>query len=75
MKASLVFNLPEEQEEFNDAINGTKYKVQIEDIWNEVFRPFYKHGYRDEKLNELLSNEAGSYIMEALVQLYKKVGE
>ena len=44
-KASLSFSLPEEQESFDAALNGWKYKAAVEDIWQNVFRPRYKHGY------------------------------
>ena len=29
MKAILEFNLPEDQEEFQDAINGTKFRIML----------------------------------------------
>ena len=45
MRATLSFNLPEEQEEFNTAVNAGKYKVALWDIGQEVFRPARKHGY------------------------------
>jgi len=34
MKATLEFNLPEETEEFNDAVNGWKWKVAISTLDN-----------------------------------------
>lgn len=54
MKATLEFNLPEEQEEFRDAVNGTKNQIILDEIWIEVFRPFYKHGYNDPKIQKLI---------------------
>lgn len=34
MKAKLIFQLPEEQDEYNDAINGTKYRVILDELRN-----------------------------------------
>ena len=36
MKATLTFNLPEEREEFNTAINGVNYMIALEDIRNKI---------------------------------------
>ena len=65
MKATLSFNLPEEREEHEDAINGGKYKYQLEDVGNTVFRPARKHGYSDQRIQKL---------MEALDTLSEKYG-
>lgn len=54
MKATLEFNLPEEQEEYE--INKQAYKMHAA-LWNvgtEVFRPARKHGYSDQLLNDLI---------------------
>ncbi len=65
MKASLTFNLPEESEEHQDAINGSKYKYQLDEVGNHVFRPARKHGYPDTRIQKL---------MEALDTLADKHG-
>jgi len=44
MKAILEFNLPEEKEDHLDALNGSRYKCQIDTLYNEVFRPHIKYG-------------------------------
>ena len=75
MKATLTFNLPEENEEFQDAQNGTKYRQQLDNVWMYVFRPYHKHGYVDQKLNELLDTEQGKYIFEALESLFQEAKE
>jgi len=75
MKAYLVFNLPEERPEYDDAINGTKNAIIIEDIWNNVFRPYYKYGYKDEELNKLLATPEGAVIIEKLAKLYQQTKE
>jgi hypothetical protein len=73
-RATLEFDLPEAQEEFETAVNAWKYKVRIEDIWDQVFRPFYKHGYRDKELNDLLDKlgDDGSKIIDKLADLYRE---
>jgi hypothetical protein len=43
MKAILEFNLPEEQEEFKDAVNGTKYALALHNIKADV-RSIWKYG-------------------------------
>ena len=73
MKATLKFSLPEEQQEFLDAQNGSRYKGQIDQIWMEVFRPRRKHGYKDEEINALLEKlgDDGDKLMEKLEDLYR----
>ncbi len=53
MKAVLEFNLPEEQEEYSEAINGSKYKSALQNIFNIVR---YKLKYED------MSEEEGQII-------------
>lgn len=71
-KAKLEFKLPEEQEGFNDALNGSDYKVQLEDVWNNVFRPHYKHGYPDQELQQLIDDnyEVADKIIEKLSEIF-----
>ena len=57
MKAKLVFSLPEETTEFNNAVNGGRYADMLEDMWNLLWRPRHKHGYQDAIINELLGAE------------------
>ena len=54
MKGKLVFNLPEEQEEFEAATKGMHYKGQLDEIWHIFFRPRHKHGFQDAGINKLL---------------------
>jgi hypothetical protein len=44
MKSTIEFNLPEEREELNDALNGSRYKSRINTLYDEVFRPHLKYG-------------------------------
>lgn len=43
MKAILEFNLPEEKEAHQDALNGSKYKDRIDSLYDRVFRPIIKY--------------------------------
>ena len=54
MKATLTFNLPEEQEEFDTAIKAADYKIALWDIAQEIFRPARKHGYPNEAVQKVL---------------------
>lgn len=72
-KAVLEFNLPEEREELEHAQNGVKYSITLEEVWNNVFRPYHKHGYADQKLNKLLESKDGQYIIEKLIEIYQEV--
>lgn len=73
MKAKLEFDLPEEREEHEDALNGSKYKYQLDDIWNKMFRPRHKHGYMDEKINEIVRSPEGEKLMDYLEEIYKEI--
>ena len=53
-KISIEFNLPEDREEFNNAINGSNAVAAIFEIRNEIFRPIRKHGYSDSAISEVL---------------------
>lgn len=54
MKATLSFNLPEEQEEFQAAVDAGKYRAALWEISQRVFRPARKHGYPVGPIQELL---------------------
>ena len=51
MKAKLTFNLPEEQEEFNDAINGNAFKAVIWEL-DQWMRSQIKHGDLADDVHE-----------------------
>jgi hypothetical protein len=73
MIGKLTFKLPEEQEEFQTAIDGWKYKNAMEEVWQRVFRPFFKHGYSNAEIQSLSETEAGSRLIEALAEIYQDV--
>ena len=41
-KATLTFDLPEEESDFHQAVNGGKYLIAIQELYNE-FRSKSKH--------------------------------
>jgi hypothetical protein len=55
-KAKLTFTLPEEQEEFETAANGWKYKILVGEIKEKIRRKIKDEEYSEEVfvvLNEL----------------------
>ena len=74
MKATLTFNLPEEREEFIDALNGAAYKVALDDIHTQLFRPLHKHGYKSDKLRKLTETHQGAVeAIEILAEMYNTI--
>ena len=55
MKATIEFNLPEEQEEWEISKQAFKMHAAFWDIGNDVFRPARKHGYQDQRLHLLIA--------------------
>lgn len=66
-KAQLVFDLdvPEDKEEFRHAQRGSTYKWIIDDIWEQVFRPYVKHGIPEDMDKEQL--------LETLAEKYRDI--
>jgi hypothetical protein len=62
MKAILEFNLLEEKQDHLDAINGSRYKCQIDTLYNEVFRKHIKYNEsileHDEPISQIRIIEA-----------------
>ena len=54
MKVVLIYDLPEEEEEFREAVNSRKAHLALWKIVNEVMRPIWKHGDLNEKEQELI---------------------
>lgn len=54
MKAILEFTLPEEQEQFEAAVEGEKAKRLIGELYDSVFRKYikYEHKILDTELSE-----------------------
>jgi len=53
----LSFDRYEEREELDAAINGWKYRCAIEELYQELFRPRHKHGYKSKIIEDLLATE------------------
>jgi hypothetical protein len=70
MKSTLTFNLPEEKEELNDALNGGKYKAALDTLYDDVFRPHLKYG--NPIIGDAVLTDEQYAIIEAL---WKKVAE
>jgi molecular chaperone GrpE (heat shock protein) len=51
MKAKLTFELPEEQEEFNDAVNGNAFKAVLWEL-DQYMRSQIKHGELTDDVHE-----------------------
>ena len=54
MKATLTFNLPDDEESFNYAVKGAEAHFALSDVRDEIFRPARKHGYGDLQINALM---------------------
>lgn len=72
-KVTLEYNLPEETEEMQTAIDATKLAITLSDIQNEVFRPSWKHGYHNEELSKLLEKEEVSRAIELIHEMFLDV--
>jgi hypothetical protein len=67
MKATLTFNLPEEQEEFDVACRAAGAFAALADVREHIFRPARKHGYSDMEINGLIDrigHDANNLIYE-----------
>ena len=74
--ATISFNLPEDRQELQVALDGWEYKIALEEAWNKVFRPMFKHGYSDEAVNKAIAKcgENNAFeLVEALSVLFNKL--
>ena len=73
MKSTLEFDLPEERDELNDALNGGKYKARIDTLYDDVFRPHIKYNKpilaKDESSMQELTDEQ----LEIIEQIWENV--
>lgn len=75
MKTTISFNLPEEREELNDALNGSKYKARIDTLYDEVFRPHIKYNNPILEETQYKMEELSDKQREVIEALWKKVAE
>ncbi len=54
VKGILEFQLPEEQEEFEQASSAGKLSAALFDVRQQVFRPARKHGYSRADIQQLI---------------------
>jgi hypothetical protein len=54
-KATISFILPEEMEEFKDAVHVQDFKSVLYHVEQDVFRPARKHGYPDREIETLVN--------------------
>jgi hypothetical protein len=75
MKVTLEFCPYEDSDALDAALNGAKYKSQLDEIWQEVFRPYRKHGYVQKNLQECIeaNPEVAETIIEGLIEIYQGV--
>ena len=54
----------EDKEDIEDAINGRKNKILIDELYNEIFRPIIKYGNDEEliKAYETVWEKLGPYL-------------
>lgn len=72
MKSTIEFNLPEEREELNDALNGSRYKSRIDTLYDRVFRPHIKYGKPlvcKSEMEKLTQNEVEELTQEQLATI------
>ena len=73
MKVTLEFNLPEEREEYNDAINGTKSIAILDEFSERILRSGYKYGNFPEKIRSLV--ESGKVSQEDMEEIFDVIAE
>lgn len=69
MRVRLDFELPEEESEYRDAINGAKYIAVLQNLDNHL-RSIYKYGKEGSKVSE----EAAEEIRSSLYDLAHDMG-
>ncbi len=81
MKAVLKFDFEKEgsddEQSFKECMQGGNALLAIDAIWDQCFRPYFKHGYPDsstEKLTENLpEDEHGDTIIHKLAGIYTDI--
>lgn len=76
MKHTIEFNLPEDAERLECHLQAEKNHYAREEVWNRVFRPFYKHGYSTapEEIKYFIQNSDELHkFMDFLVEEYRDI--
>lgn len=75
MKTMISFNLPEERQDLNNALNGSLYKARINTLYDDVFRPHLKYDKPILEESEAKMQELSDEQREVIEALWKKVAE
>jgi hypothetical protein len=75
MKTTLEFDLPEEKEELQAALNGSLYKARIDELYDRVFRPHIKYDKPILTKDETSMQELTDEQLAVIQQLWKNVAE
>ena len=75
MKVTLEYD-PENYEDLEKArtiLDAQKNKVIVDELYNSLIRKYYKHGYSDLKVNEILEKLGpdGEYLIEHFNSILK----
>lgn len=73
MKSKIEFTLPEEREELNDALNGSRYKARIDTLYDKVFRPHIKYNHPLIAKSESEMEELTQEQLNVIVQIWENV--
>ena len=71
----LKFNLEDfsSRKAFKRACKADDCYLAFYDIFNEIWRPSWKHGYDDKRLNKLASTKEGIELIEILFKKYSEI--
>lgn len=56
LSINIDYDDPTAFELFKNITDGKKIEGFTEELWNQLFRPYYKHGYADAELNRLIQS-------------------
>jgi len=62
----------EDIDELNSMIKASAYKDALDTVWQDCFRPFWKHGYPNNRINQLI--EQDSITNEELCEIIEYLG-
>ena len=75
---TMTFDPYEDGEALAAALHGAEYRDKLDEVYTQCFRPAFKHGYADPKLQALIDGEHGEAILAAikiLTKIYHEVKE
>lgn len=75
MKTTIEFDLPEEKDQLENAINGSLYKARIDTLYTDVFRPHLKYDKPILEASVCKMQELSEEQREVIEALWKKVAE